>query len=279
MLCIDPRARKSVLRCRGHLHTDGCRRKVGSAHSGIARIGLAKDRTCVLEDIAHNLDLRRRIVRRGTQVDIGFAQGKSVLRARGIDKGDLETEVLSDRTGKIGLVAADAAVLIRHGLGSVGGVEGNGEFAFCHKGGRGDVGLGNRALGVLAQRRREQRASAQTEGRRQGKRHHGCKGHLPYAQHRILHSPKQGVYFRSAHARVIYVASPQLTWFLTPHLRTGAFAHAAAAALTTNPLAREATIASQKERRTVRLTSRTRHDRAARTRTLTWIPLTASVLD
>ena len=82
-----------------------------------------------------------------------------------------------------------------------------------------------------------------------------------------------------AHAREKYVASPQLTWFLTPHLRTGAFAHAASAALTTNPLVREATIASQKEKRTVRLTSRTRHDRAARTRTLTWIPLTASVMD
>ena len=38
-------------------------------------------------------------------------------------------------------------------------------------------------------------------------------------------------------------------------------------------------IAPKKVERTVRLTSRTRHDRAARTRSLTWIPLTASVLD
>ena len=34
--------------------------------------------------------------------------------------------------------------------------------------------------------------------------------------------------------------APQLTWSLTPHLRTGAFARAAAAAFTTDPLARGA---------------------------------------
>ena len=36
---------------------------------------------------------------------------------------------------------------------------------------------------------------------------------------------------------------PQLTWSLTPHLRTGAFARAAAATLTTDPLARGALFA------------------------------------
>ncbi len=49
------------------------------------------------------------------------------------------------------------------------------------------------------------------------------------------------------HVALYAKASPQLTWFSTPHLRTGAFAQTAAAALTTNPLAREAPIASLKK--------------------------------
>ena len=40
--------------------------------------------------------------------------------------------------------------------------------------------------------------------------------------------------------------SHQLTWYLTPHLRTGAFAQGAAATFTTGPLAREAVLPQRK---------------------------------
>ena len=41
--------------------------------------------------------------------------------------------------------------------------------------------------------------------------------------------------------------APQLTWSLTPHLRTGAFARGAAAPFTTSPLARGAVLPQKVE--------------------------------
>ena len=46
--------------------------------------------------------------------------------------------------------------------------------------------------------------------------------------------------------RGISGCSHQLTWYLTPHLRTGAFAREAAATFTTGPLAREAVLPQRK---------------------------------
>ena len=51
----------------------------------------------------------------------------------------------------------------------------------------------------------------------------------------------------------------QLTWYLTPHSRTGAFADNRRGGATGGPLARGAT--KPQDRRAVRLTSRTSHDR------------------
>ena len=46
--------------------------------------------------------------------------------------------------------------------------------------------------------------------------------------------------------RGISGCSHQLTWYLTPHLRTGVFAREAAATFTTGPLAREAVLPQRK---------------------------------
>lgn len=46
--------------------------------------------------------------------------------------------------------------------------------------------------------------------------------------------------------RGISGCSYQLTWYLTPHLRTGVFAREAVATFTTGPLAREAVLPQRK---------------------------------
>lgn len=72
---------------------------------------------------------------------------------------------------------------------------------------------------------------------------------------------------------------PQLTWSLTPHLRTGAFARAAAAAFTTDPLARGAPMPRKQVYGRCDLPLGRAMIARMRTRVLTWVPLTASVMD
>ena len=104
----------------------------------------------------------------GADIEIGLALGKRTRDVGGGNDTQIEAHALGEQAGDIGVVAARLALLVRHGLGGIGHVHGNGENTVLDKVARSERRLDGLGLDLGAGGR-DQRTT------RQAHRHRACK--------------------------------------------------------------------------------------------------------
>ena len=272
-----------LLRCRGSLNTQGGGvKRFGRDVQRLTVAGLSEHGGSIIEACAKRADVAIRGIDVANE-DVGLFVAKRGIGRRRIDEGNLKAHTACKGAGSVDRVAREVTIGALHGLRGIGSVEGDRKGTGSDQGivrhRRGD-GL---ALDLVDRWRRErgQRvecASAQTQygDDRRGPSAQPSRVHQAAPHH--VHYPAFCVVYNPCIARNIGLFLPADLVF-DPTLAHRGVCSGGRSHLHDWPARPRGGIAPKKVERTVRLTSRTRHDRAARTRSLTWIPLTASVLD
>ena len=218
---------------------------------------------------------------------------KGLRGVRDAHELDLKPELVGDGAGHVDVIALHRPIVGREAPRYARrGVEAHGERAILDDGGRRELrGDGGRLLGArlghaggaerLLERRDGVRAAGERDSRRRGEECDATASERLVACHRVS-SPF--VRFGRPRARrgppgsaLPSVCLVQLTWYLTPHSRTGTVAALRRGGATTGPLAR-GTFCPWLNGRCGLLLGRAM---LARTRTpeLTWIPWPSSGMD